>query len=138
MTDNEGKSALDFAQDNPKVSGMLNRFLVESRQRFAECKSSDNHSFDDEDFEHPHSKFKPFGLEEDQPIFASGGKQADLSSWESSQDEDLVDQGAASGIKHSPGMMDLSKFLTPSDQSGKFSYSRYVHHLIHSTLSFAY
>merc|ERR1719462_904649 len=54
--------------------------------------------------------------DDDQPIFVVEQVPVeDLSSWESSQDEDLH-SNPNQGLKHSPGMMDLSKFLQNSDE----------------------
>ena len=108
IMDEEGRNALDYAT-HPKAKEMLKNFIDETMRQ---CKSSDNHSFDD-DIE-SHDKAFEEHLQH---------RPSDLSSWESSQDEDLDPKGAASNLKHSPGMVDLSKFLTPSDQSGKIIFT---------------
>ena len=58
--------------------------------------------------------------DDDQPIFVVEQVPVeDLSSWESSQDEDLLYSNPNQTLKPSPGMMDLSKFLTPSDDENE-------------------
>ena len=106
---------LDYAVDQ-KTRDMLKRFVDESRHRSG-YHTSDNHSFDD-DIDNVNPDYSvPFGMEDDdQPIFVVEQVPVeDLSSWESSQDEDLH-SNPNQGLKHSPGMMDLSKFLQNSDE----------------------
>ena len=122
MTDNDGLNAIDYAADQ-ETKDMLKRFVDESKHRSG-YHTSDNHSFDD-DLDTAAANANPdysvpFGMQDDdQPIFVVEQVPVeDLSSWESSQDEDLHSNPNQT-LKPSPGMMDLSKFLTPSDDENE-------------------
>jgi hypothetical protein len=91
------------------------RFVDESRHRSG-YHTSDNHSFDDDIVDHTTSGngndpdySVPFGIQDDdQPIFVVEQVPVeDLSSWESSQDEDLnhLISNPNQPLKHSPGMI---------------------------------
>ena len=93
----------------------LKRFVDESRHRSG-YHTSDNHSFDDDIVDHTTSGngndpdySVPFGIQDDdQPIFVVEQVPVeDLSSWESSQDEDLnhLISNPNQPLKHSPGMI---------------------------------
>lgn len=130
VSDDQGRNALDHAADF-EVRRILQRFIEDTRHRPG---SEENHSFDDHqdpdnfnklppivDQDDPYSV--PFGMDDNQPVYneAVGHTPvalSDLSSWEDSEDEDLLPEagnGGLSKMKQSPGIMDLSKFIMQSD-----------------------
>ena len=124
-----GLNAIDHAA-NPEVRQMLVSYVDQSIRGKNNTRSSDNHSFDDceDDLPLNEAYSLPF---ENEPTSASQKHLvqienyktpvniSDLSSWESSKDEDLFpneQKTSLSQLKHSPGLMNLSKFLDSDEE----------------------
>ena len=110
---------------------MLVSYVDQSIRGKNNTRSSDNHSFDDDcedDLPLNEAYSLPF---ENQPTaesqkhfvqienYKTPVNISDLSSWESSKDEDLFpneQKTSLSQLKHSPGLMNLSKFLDSDEE----------------------
>ena len=120
--DQEGLNAIDHVA-NAEMRQMLINYVDQTRAKHeSNTRSSDNHSFDDfEDEENQTSRVLVQDQEIETEVPPILSHQApvnisDLSSWESSKDEDLfpeepVNQKSLGNLKHSPGLMNLSKFI---------------------------